>query len=85
MEAEAAVADEPDLAVEAFEAAVGQAEANGGEDAVAVSAQRAGEADERPQPSSGRPREPVIQVGGRQRRIVEVVEQPQLFAQQKAR
>ena len=36
MEAEAAVADQADLAVEAFQAAVGEAEADGGEDAVAV-------------------------------------------------
>jgi hypothetical protein len=42
--AEGAVADQADLAVEAFEAAVGEAEADGGEDAGAVRAQGAGEA-----------------------------------------
>ena len=56
MEAEGAVADQADLAVEAFEAAVGEAEADGGEDAVAVLAQGAGEADERPAAGSGWPR-----------------------------
>ena len=49
VEAEGAVADQADLAVEAFEAAVGEAEADGGEDAVAVGAERACEADERRQ------------------------------------
>jgi hypothetical protein len=44
------VADEADAAVEAFEAAVGEAEADGGEDAGAVAADRAGELDERRQP-----------------------------------
>jgi hypothetical protein len=47
VEAEAAVADQADLAVEAFEAAVGEAEADGGEDPVAVRSQRARETDER--------------------------------------
>jgi hypothetical protein len=50
VEAVAAVADQADLAVEAFEAAVGEAEADGGEDPVAVGSERAGEADERPEP-----------------------------------
>ena len=49
MEAEAAVADQADLAVEALEASVCEAEADGGEDAVAVAADRAGEPDERAQ------------------------------------
>ena len=48
MEAEGAVADQADLGVEAFEAAVGEAEADGGKDAVAVLAQGAGEAHEGP-------------------------------------
>ena len=38
--------DQPDLAVEGLEAAVGEAEADGGEDAVAAGAQGAGEPDE---------------------------------------
>jgi len=47
VEAEAAVADEADAAVESFEAAVVQSESDGGEDAGAVAADRAGELDER--------------------------------------
>ena len=50
MEAEAAVADQPDAAVEAFEAPVVQAEADRVEDPVAVAADRAGELDERVEP-----------------------------------
>jgi hypothetical protein len=49
VKAEAAVADEADAAVEALEAPVGQAEADGGEDAGAVAADRARELDERKQ------------------------------------
>jgi len=47
VEAEAAVRQQPDLGVEAFQAAVGQAEADRGEDAVAVASDAAGELDER--------------------------------------
>ena len=47
VKAEAAVADEADAAVEAFEASVGQAEADRGQDAGAVATDRAREADER--------------------------------------
>jgi hypothetical protein len=47
VEAEAAVADEADAAVEAFEAAVGESEADRGDDPVAVATDRAGEPDER--------------------------------------
>ena len=47
MKAERAVADQADLAVEAFEAAVGEPKADGGEDAVAVRSERAREPDER--------------------------------------
>jgi hypothetical protein len=50
VKAEAAVADQADLGVQALEAAVGQPEADRGEDPVAVGAQRAGEPDERRQP-----------------------------------
>ena len=66
MEAKGAVADEPDAAVEALEAAVGQAEADGGEDAVAVRFEGAGEADEWAQARARGPREPGIEVGGRE-------------------
>ena len=47
MEAEAAVADEADAAVEAFEVAVGEPESDCGEDAGAVAADCARELDER--------------------------------------
>jgi len=47
VEAEAAVADEPDAAVESFEAAVVEPEPDRVEDPVAVAADRAGELDER--------------------------------------
>lgn len=47
MEAEAAMTDEADAAVEAFQAPVGQAEADRGEDARAVAADRACEPNER--------------------------------------
>ena len=47
MEAEGSVADQADLAVEAFEAPVGESEADGGEGPVTVSAQGSGEPDER--------------------------------------
>ena len=46
MEAEAAVADQSDAAVEALEATVAEAEADGGEDAGAMAADRARELDE---------------------------------------
>ena len=82
MKAEGAVADQADLGVEAFEAAVGEAEADGGEDPVAVGAQGAREADEGAQPAAGGPGQPSIEVGGRERGIGQVVEQPEFFAQQ---
>ena len=46
MEAEAAVADEADAAVEALEAAVGEPESDGGEDPFAVAADGARKPDE---------------------------------------
>jgi hypothetical protein len=82
VEAKAAVADQADLAVEAFGAAVGEAEPDGGEDAAAVGAQRAREPDERLEPGARCPGQPGVELSGRQVRIVEVVEQPELFAQQ---
>ncbi len=47
VEAEAAVADQADAAVEAFKAAVGEPESDRGEDAGAVAADCARELDER--------------------------------------
>jgi hypothetical protein len=47
VEAEGAVAEQADLGVQALEPAVGEAEADGGEDPVAAGAQGAGELDER--------------------------------------
>jgi DDE superfamily endonuclease len=47
VQAEAAVADDPDAIVEVFEASVGEAEADCGEDGGAVAADRARELDER--------------------------------------
>jgi len=47
VEAEGAVREEADLGVERFEAAVGEPEADRGEDPVAVAADRARELDER--------------------------------------
>ena len=47
VEAEGAVREQPDLAVEAFHAAVGEAESDGGEDPVAAGAEGASELDER--------------------------------------
>jgi hypothetical protein len=82
VEAEAAVADQADLAVEAFEAAVGEPEADGGEDSVAVLAQGAGEPCERLEPGARCPGQPGVEVGGRERGVGQVVEQPQLLSQQ---
>ena len=62
MEAEAAVADQADAAVESFEAAVVEAEADGGEDAFAVAADRAGELDERVELRARCPGEPGVEV-----------------------
>jgi hypothetical protein len=73
VEAEGAVADQADLGVEALEAAVGEAEADGGEDAVAVRAERAREPDERSEPRARCPGQPGVEVRGRERRVVEVV------------
>ena len=82
MKAEAAVVDQPDLAVEALQAAVGQAEADGGEDAVAVGPESAGERDERSESGARGPGQPGVQMRRRQARVGQLVEQPQLFAQQ---
>ncbi len=82
VEAEAAVADQADAAVEAFQAPVGEAEADCGEDAGAMTADGLGELDERRQPGSGGPGQPGVEVRRRDRRVIEVVEQPQLFFEQ---
>jgi hypothetical protein len=79
VEAEAAVADEADAAVEAFEAAVGEAESDRGEDAGAVASDRAREPDERMQARPRGPREPGVEVSGRERWVLELVEQPQFL------
>ena len=76
------VMNQADVAVEALEAAVGEPEPDGGEDAVAVLAQGAGEAEERLEPRAAGPGQPGVQLRGRQARVVDVVEQPELFAQQ---
>src|SRR3954468_18740765 len=59
--------------------AVGEAEADGGEDAVRVAADRAREPNERDEPGAGRPGEPGVEVGRREPWVVELVEQPQLL------
>jgi len=82
VEAEAAVADQADAAVESFEAAVVQTEADGVEDPVAVAADGARELDERLQAGSGGPGEPGVQVRRGERRILEVVEKPEFFFEQ---
>ena len=82
MEAEAAVADEADTAVESFEAAVVEAEADGGEDAGAVAADRWGELDERFEFRPRCPGKPRVEVRLRQSRIVKLVEQSELFLEQ---
>jgi hypothetical protein len=82
VKAEGAMADEADLAVKAFEAAVGEAEADRGEDAVAVLAQGAREPNERLEPRARCPCEPGAEVRRRERWVGQVVEQPQLFSEQ---
>jgi hypothetical protein len=56
--AEAAAGDQPDLGVDLLDAGVGQAVAEGGLDAGALVADRAGEADERRQATSAGPLQP---------------------------
>jgi hypothetical protein len=73
---------DPDLGVEAFEAAVGESKADRGEDAVAVLAQGPREPDERLQPRAGSPGQPGLEVCRRERGVGQVVEQAELFAQQ---
>ena len=76
------MADQADLGVEALEAAVAEAEPDGGEDAVAV------RCSVRAWRTNGRSRERVAQAGqasrcsGARGWVVEVVEQPELLAQQ---
>ena len=82
MEPEAAMGDQADAAVQALEAPVGEAEADGGEDALAVAADRAGELDERLELRSRRPGQPGVEMRRRELRVLELVEQPQLLLQQ---
>ena len=74
VEAEAAVADRSNAAVEPFEAPVVEPEADGGEDPVAVAADGAGELDERLQPRAGGPGEPGVEVLGGEGEVLELVE-----------
>ena len=77
MKAEAAVADQSDAAVEAFEATVGESEADRGEDPVAVAAQGAGGLDERRELGACCPSEPGVEVGGGERGVLERATQVQ--------
>jgi hypothetical protein len=63
-----------DLGVQALEAGVGESEGDGGEDAVAVAAQRVRQADERLELGARRPGQPGLEVFGRLGGVVEVVE-----------
>jgi hypothetical protein len=56
-----------------------------GEDAGAVAAERARGLDEGGEPGAGGPAEPGVQVRGRQRRVLERVEQAELVVEQEAR
>ena len=47
-----------------------------------MAADRAGELDERVQPAPGRPGQPRVEVRGRERGVVELVEQPEFFFEQ---
>ena len=75
----AAVVDQPDLAVEAFEFAVAQAEFDGGEDAVAVGAHGLGQGDEGGDAAAAGPGQPPVQVGGGVGGVGEAVEVAQSF------
>jgi hypothetical protein len=79
VEAEAAVADEPDAAVEAFQSSVGKPETDRGEDPVAVTTDGPGELGERLQPRPGCPGQPAVEVCRRERGILELVEESELF------
>ena len=57
----AAVVDQPDLRVETLELGVRQAKLHRGEDALAVSPDRAGEPHERRDPRAAGPREPAVE------------------------
>jgi hypothetical protein len=82
VEAEAAVADQADAAVEAFEAAVVEAESDRVEDPVVMASDGARELDEWLEPGPGRPCQPGVEVRWRERRVVELVEEPELLLQE---
>src|SRR5205814_3549613 len=82
VESEAAVADQADAAVEAFESAVVESEPDGVEDPVAVAADRAGELDERLHARPRGPGQPRVDVRGRERGVLELVEKPEFFLEQ---
>ena len=65
MQAVAAVAEQPDLVVEAFQAGVGEAEADRGEDPGAVAAYGAPELDEGREFGARCPGQPRVEVCGR--------------------
>jgi hypothetical protein len=71
----AAVVDEPDLAVEPLELRVGQAELDGGEDAVAVGADRLGQRDERRDAAPACPGQPPVEM---LRRVFDAAEPEQV-------
>ena len=75
----AAVVDQSDLAVEAFELAVGQAELDGGQDAVAVGPDCLGQGQERGDAASAGPGQPPVEVGGCVGRVTESIEVAEAF------
>jgi hypothetical protein len=84
VKAEAAVADQAVAAVESFQAPVGQAEGDRGEDALAVCPDRACELDERLELAAGGPGQPGVEVLGREHRVLELVDQPEFLFEQEA-
>src|SRR5437870_2406012 len=81
MEAIGSMLEHPDLVVDAFQSAIGDAQANGCEYSVAVLAQRGSNLLERGELRAGRPSQPGVQVG-RCRRGRAGVERPQLLLEQ---
>src|SRR5680860_1593576 len=64
VKAKGAASDQSDGRVSTLDPAVGQAQADGGEDAVAVGADGAAQLDERGQPRALRPAAPAVQEAG---------------------
>ena len=63
MEAEGPTGDHPDLVVQPFDDAVGDAPADVGDDVVEVRADGAGNLDEPREPTATRPAQPLLQLG----------------------